>query len=647
LELRFQRSYLSIVEFPTVTLPDFTLLTGVNGVGKTHLLQAIGQGCISVDVAPNAPMDTRYFDWLSLFPNDLSVVNSAAVNTSRAHVIQLIQSTKLKYQGELAAAMAGYGVIQRSAGDIWTMAALDAQSLSTARQRAKRQTSDPEGFARIQRVVATASEAVVAGLQGPHFQSLRERLSKLKPAILLSAHELDNVPFAWWCADPFKQSFGEMFFAYFQLERANLLAALEKNKGQQVDPAPLTDEEFREHHGEPPWVLVNDIFRAASLDFKLSHPTDYRADQFTPRLTKVSSGMEVTFSSLSSGERILMALALSLYYCKDTRQLMQPPKLLLFDEIDAPLHPSMCRQLFRAITDALMSRGVHVIMATHAPTTVALAPSDCVYVMRPAQPGVHKTTQQQAIVALTEGIPTLSISFHGRRQVLVESEYDAKRYDALYGQLRVFLDSELSLQFIPVGRRDQQTGSDQVRTLVELLAEKGNESVFGLLDWDLKNEPSGRVHVLAHDERYAIENCLLDPLLVAAAAIREEREIAKELLLPSTTTYASLGSLLDPQKQAAVDAVQRKVLGLSNGAELADCHQVGYFGGFQLELSRSYLRKNGHDLEEAVKAAFPCLRRYHKTGELLLHIVDNIIADCRAFTPESVVNAFNTLLQAR
>lgn len=46
--LEFKTRYLSIDGIDRTELPKFTVLTGVNGSGKSHLLQAIQQGSISV-----------------------------------------------------------------------------------------------------------------------------------------------------------------------------------------------------------------------------------------------------------------------------------------------------------------------------------------------------------------------------------------------------------------------------------------------------------------------------------------------------------------------------------------------------------------------------------------------------------------------
>jgi len=49
LKLKFRQSYLSIKEMDDVILDDFSILTGLNGTGKTHLFHAIKNGSIEIE----------------------------------------------------------------------------------------------------------------------------------------------------------------------------------------------------------------------------------------------------------------------------------------------------------------------------------------------------------------------------------------------------------------------------------------------------------------------------------------------------------------------------------------------------------------------------------------------------------------------
>jgi len=59
--LKSLQPFLSINEIGPIELPSFTVIVGLNGVGKSHLLQGIEQGQLSVDILgermPGIPPD--------------------------------------------------------------------------------------------------------------------------------------------------------------------------------------------------------------------------------------------------------------------------------------------------------------------------------------------------------------------------------------------------------------------------------------------------------------------------------------------------------------------------------------------------------------------------------------------------------------
>lgn len=63
MKLSFARTARSISAFENTELPDFTVLTGLNGAGKTHLLRNIKDGDIAVEgISRNG---VHYYDLLS------------------------------------------------------------------------------------------------------------------------------------------------------------------------------------------------------------------------------------------------------------------------------------------------------------------------------------------------------------------------------------------------------------------------------------------------------------------------------------------------------------------------------------------------------------------------------------------------------
>jgi ABC-type glutathione transport system ATPase component len=125
-----------------------------------------------------------------------------------------------------------------------------------------------------------------------------------------------------------------------------------------------------------------------------------------------------------------MSLAFALY---NTKFDMEFPKLLLKDEPDASLHPSMSKQFLDVIQKVFVQdKGVGVIITTHFPSTVALAPEEAIFIVNKTGQRIEKATKDTALKILTAGVPSFSVNYENRRQVFVESEMDVYFYEKVY-----------------------------------------------------------------------------------------------------------------------------------------------------------------------------------------------------------------------
>jgi hypothetical protein len=93
--LTFVRPHVSIKELPTTDLPAFTVITGLNGSGKSHLLQALGNGHISTDVAPNHLTDARIFTWAEMSPQDSGGFSGGQLAQERDQLYQQFAGLRL------------------------------------------------------------------------------------------------------------------------------------------------------------------------------------------------------------------------------------------------------------------------------------------------------------------------------------------------------------------------------------------------------------------------------------------------------------------------------------------------------------------------------------------------------------------------
>jgi hypothetical protein len=319
--------------------------------------------------------------------------------------------------------------------------------------------------------------------------------------------------------------------------------------------------------------------------------------------------------------------------------------MILLDEVDAPLHPSMSKNLIQTIQDTLVaSYGIKVILTTHSPSTVAMAPEESVYVMKPGQPGLHKSSRAEALNILTVGVPTLAISYEGRRQIFVESPSDAKTYDAIYKLLKPRISSERSLEFIATGTRsatgiEKNTGCEVVKKIVSDLSAAGNQSVFGLIDWDGHHQNTPRIAVLAEGVRNGLENAVFDPLPIALLICRDFPAQKGIIGISLETNFISFAQLDPTAMQAVVNRVSELVLGDAP----PETSRVAYLGGMVLNVDTRYLTVDDHRLEERLMAAFPFLQAASKqqAGKLIQHVIATVFAD----VPDSVPIVLRAVLE--
>jgi predicted ATPase len=658
MHLNHVKPYLSIAKFASIELPDFTLVTGRNGSGKSHLLEAISQGAINANTLTGGPIEIseiRIFNWSSFVPQDsgnyssysdssereqiaISVNNAITNNALFQNAYELIKPYDLK-DLSLQEHRNPYKLLRREKS-FWTEQGLDEKQIKVL----------------VERLNFLADHAD-SNLLHHIYEQARDHItyiSSKKGCRLIEVEEKDirSTSFPLWGrVNLFENAIAKLFVAYRDTFVKNEFAALRKNRGELVDY--LSSAEFEAAYGSPPWELLNAAISDANLDFSINHPDLYTYDSYIPLLKKNSTKAEINFSALSSGEKILLSFAFCIYYSQDNRQFVKPPKLVLLDEIDATLHPSMSKNVIDIIIKNLIGKfGLKVILATHSPSTVALAPDGSIYSMNSSDGGLLKTSKSAALDLLTAGVPTLSLSFDGRRQIFVENTTDAKIYSLIYELMKPMLASERSLEFVASGLRygnsDTNMGCEVVRNIVSQLEQKGNSSVFGLIDYDGKNKNSSRVLVISEGNRDGIENLIYDPLLLALLVFRKYQDKKDLFGFSKEVSYLSLGNAGLGELQDACDKITFKIF---DGAPVGrrEAHYVGDVtnGSFSLQIDERCFSMDDHDLSKLIEEKFVLMWDLIKSkpaGNLMLHIVENILADHPKFIPLDFKKSMSELL---
>jgi predicted ATPase len=655
--LSFSRVHKSITSLDEITLPKFVVLTGVNGSGKTHLLTAIKGGEINSTLVSDINSDVRLFDSTNIVPTDTGSFDPFHDQSKRGQWFQTLKNQRDQYFPGLQSFALSHEIPGKLCSSIEKISALSQSDLTDI-------FSDPAKGENVWNLLQVQVRQMGNSVASNTFNQIgddywrknAQLLAQTSPELFMSSTRTEffrNSNFLWGDVDPFQQAFGQVFVTYRTLIHDNDRLEKYPPPGNHNEKF-LSGVDFIDEYGPPPWDFVNQILEESNLSFRVDSPPLHETGAYEPKLRKASHDIEMGFQDLSSGEKVLMSFALCLYNSREGRQAKKFPRLLLLDEVDAPLHPSMTVSLLNTIQNVLVNdRNVCVIMTTHSPSTVALAPEDSIYAMDPSGPRLVKTTKGNALSLLTAGVPTLSISFSGRRQVFVESRTDASLYDSLYQKYKPKLNSERSLAFVEVGRTngegvEQSGGCEQVSRLVTTLNEYGNQSVLGLVDWDGRQKSTTRIHVLAVGIRDGLESLLFDPALMVALVIRENSKFAVEKnIIEASEPYVSIMNWDTDRWQRAVNTVQNLILADEMDAN-EEITEIEYLSGLRLNVRTSYLQMDDHKLETLITTTFGFLKpRNKRTGELMRHMVDTVLADFDTLLPKDLLTTFQGLLKVQ
>lgn len=391
MKLIYKSPYLSIEQFSPVEMPDFVVLTGVNGSGKSHLLDAIDKRHVAIEGMENPHIvlfnyETFRLDNEPVFnAHQLSSERESAWAYHQQHIKNQAQSWRSGLGGNYEELKASCKSEKKS---LWNF---KLDSLQQYKQQFKKffNRQDIRQNQQAQGIYSLAKQLPYGIDEIGHDDFVR----LYKPFMFKN----DFLP----------HQLGKVFWDYYVKYRGNQVNEYQNEKyGKNYEA--LSEADFISIHGRPPWDLVNEILETFdTLKYKVTSPegSDYFGNFQLKLKHTEKANLEIEFSNLSSGERVLMALVASVYKSSGDKHF---PDLLLLDEVDASLHPSMMKNMLEVIERIFLHQGVKVILITHSPTTLALAPEESVYVMnRSGINRIEKKSKQEALSILTQGFATI------------------------------------------------------------------------------------------------------------------------------------------------------------------------------------------------------------------------------------------------
>lgn len=409
MKLTYKEDHLSIENFNGIELADFTVLTGLNGSGKTQLLNAIKNQKVLIDGAytPVSRSKIVLFD-----KNDFN-----------------IQEQKNPYGGNdwSSARKNAFGCLDRKSSNHHPFLSnislnqddenhlkkyakkYDKKLLELIEDDVKIALSDNSKYLQYQDY--KTDQIIQAQNLGLDKEEFINKSIFIKD--LINNEDLFNQLWSGVKNNDglFVTSLSKLFFDYYNLFDSNNYNRYKKSQNEDYSKEPLSDDDFFKRHGDRPWEIINKLLDELSTNnitlskYRINEPKHrdipYKASLINPEDSKVG------FENLSSGEQVLISLIISTY--KSTLENNQFPDVILLDEIDASLHPSMCKYLLNTIKEIFIKKGSKVILTTHSPTTVALTEEESIYVMKPnGENRVQKVSKTEAIKELSHGFISIA-----------------------------------------------------------------------------------------------------------------------------------------------------------------------------------------------------------------------------------------------
>ncbi len=480
MKIKYKQDYLSIEKFNDIEFADFTVLTGVNGSGKSHLLEAIKKKKVSIKGYENS--NIVLFERSTFQLDDERLINSQSLYREKEEVWDffknsgVIMNTIKKQREDLGV---NYKTIvalcEEKNKNLFSLTSEDISNDVIFNQLKSYKQNIENHFRSNQMLKNNKKVYAILML----IKKLPYSIDEIEPKVFSELYK----PY------DFKKDFlplqlGKIIWDYYVRYDDNKYRRFKNDDDGGCRPV-LSEEEFISKYGEKPWEVINNILsKFGTLKYKIDSPEELELDrnvdfQLKP-VNKEGGEGPSNFSELSSGEKILMALVASIYKSSSDNHF---PDILLLDEIDASLHPSMIENLLNVIKDIFLKKGIKVILVTHSPTTIALAPKESIFVMNErGENRIEKSSNKSALKILTEGFATLEegLKFFdevAKNKLTIITEGKNTKYIKKYVELKKIKDVDILTGV------EGKSGETQLKTLYDFFIKIPHDNEV-LFVWD-------------------------------------------------------------------------------------------------------------------------------------------------------------------
>ncbi len=385
---KFNTEYLSIPEgFEWNDIPGFAIVTGVNGAGKTQMLNAM-QGADAADISLSHKDGTEAKLILAADINQFLNLEGL-IQYKNGATNRFVRKEELNRQNH-----GFFNYIEQLRQQIANI----PQENKIEIARLKSEIEQYKSYIRNNK----------AELKSLFIYIYEEELKRIFQASGKNIDELSDTEIREY-ANPYFNSLTEVddFTRFIQQEE-------EERNSRYVKLAKESREAeiAQVRNAERAFETINRLFRKYDFNyFEMLDPFPSDGTRKGEVVFQGKKGEIVAYDALSSGEQMIVK-----FIIWAIRMDIRGNRIntMLLDEPDAHLHPSMCKMMVEILGEISQPKemggsDIRVIITTHSPSTVAFAPKSALFVMEKDAANrkiIRQTTTEEAEEILSEGLFT-------------------------------------------------------------------------------------------------------------------------------------------------------------------------------------------------------------------------------------------------
>lgn len=491
MNIKLQKDFLSLQEgFEWNEIPMFSVITGINGAGKTHLLKLFYKSTTSIDFLDITNSKGDVVNLLLPRNKELDEHNENSTRKSFENFVQYF----LKRESRLGEEVRLKENIKNNKRYI-SHYENELESLNSNQETNKGEIINKKTRIEESKQSIYNSRFHLTKLKDDIYEKEIERISRMLDKDIEILKEKD-----------IRENARNTFEGIFEIDTIKQFISEElQDKNKKVlkflKLRELDENKILEINSElESYVIINNLFLKYGFGYYTMIDPSPSLDDDRNNINITANKISLTFKGrreeivgyddLSSGEQIIVKIIM-LARSKDING--ENINTIILDEPDAHLHPSLSKMMIEILEDLTKpieegGANLRVIITTHSPSTVAFAPEKSLFLMERDDNGerrISSATKEKAISILSDGIFTFKeaianfelITKSTKNNILcVEGKTDITHIETAMSKLNNILDLEL------LDLHDAGTLESFIKSIPATVL--GSKKIIGLLDSD-------------------------------------------------------------------------------------------------------------------------------------------------------------------